>query len=263
MVPHRHDGRAALVTGAGSGIGAAIAHLLIEEGARVTGIDLNEAGLRETAAALGDLAAQFSAVVGDVTQPQDRRRALIDVVAGDEPLDILVNNAAVFLLAGKEATAEQWRRTLEVNLQAPAEFVADALPYLRRAAKPAVVNIASISAHVAQANRWTYNAAKSGILELTRCQALDLAPIRVNSVSPGWIWTEVLERASEGDRPRWEAVWGGFAPLQRCGEPIEVAHAVSFLLSAEATFITGIDLPVDGGYLCAGPEGVLALDLRS
>jgi NAD(P)-dependent dehydrogenase (short-subunit alcohol dehydrogenase family) len=153
-------------------------------------------------------------------------------------------------------------RTLEVNLVSVAEWTAEAAPFLSASQNGAVVNVASISAHVAQAGRWTYNSAKGGLVELTRCQALDLAPVRVNSVSPGWIWTEVLDQAADGDRETWEKVWGGYAPLLRCGEPEEVAFAIEFLLSDRAMFITGTDLAVDGGYLAVGPEGprVLKVD---
>jgi NAD(P)-dependent dehydrogenase (short-subunit alcohol dehydrogenase family) len=198
-------------------------------------------------------------VVGDVCDPQVRQTAL--EAAPGARLDFLVNNAAVFLLAGLTATAEQWRRTVDVNLIAVAQFVADAMPYLSASPRAAVVNIASISAHVAQADRWTYNAAKSGVLELTRCQALDLTPVRVNSVSPGWIWTEVLDAASGGDREKWEAVWGAYCPEGRCGEPGEVAAAIEFLLSPRASFINGVDLPVDGGYLATSSEGPAVLAL--
>src|SRR5690606_23111055 len=109
----------------------------------------------------------------------------------------------VFLLSGVDATDDDWRRTLDVNLLAPAQIVQRAVPALRGAASgAAVVNVASISAHVAQRDRWTYNAAKGGVLSLTRNQAVDLADdgIRVNSVSPGYVWTEVLDRGAGGDR---------------------------------------------------------------
>ena len=255
MVPNRHAGKFALVTGAGSGIGAAISRVLVEEGAQVTGLDVDDAALMRTAANIGNESGTFRPVVGDVANAADRRRAIQSSLSGGVRLDIVVNSAAVFMLAGIDATDDQWRRTLEVNLQAPAQLAAEAVTYLRASQSAAIVNIASISAHVGQADRWTYNAAKGGIIELTRCQALDLAPIRVNSVSPGWIWTEVLDRAARGDRPYWEKLWGSYCPLSRCGEPREVAGAVSFLASDEASFISGADLAVDGGYLAYGPEG--------
>lgn len=120
------------------------------------------------------------------------------------------------------------------------------------------MNISSVSAHVAQPNRWTYNACKGAIITLTKCQALDLAPygIRVNAVSPGWIWTPEVAKAANGDRARWEPIWGRYHMLRRLGEAREVARAILFLCSDDASFITAAELAVDGGYLGMGSEGL-------
>lgn len=256
-ITDRFAGRHVLVTGAGSGIGAATVRQFVEEGAHVTGVDINGKGLKTVRNGLGDRSDAFRVVIADVTDTGCQPELIETAADQDGALDVLVNNAAVFLLAGADATEEQWRRTLDVNLLAPAQLVATAADALGRASAGAVVNVASISGHVSQAGRWTYNASKGGVLELTRCQALDLAPrgIRVNSVSPGYVWTEVLERAANGDRARWDPIWGSACPLGRCAEPYEVATAITFLASAGASFITGTDLLVDGGLVSMSPDG--------
>ena len=264
-IAQRFARRRVLVTGAGGGIGAATARQFLSEGAFVTGVDIDGDLLAGQVTELGELAAGFTPIVADITDSAAQTEIVASACGPDGALDVLVNNAAVFLMAGLDATEEQWRRTLDVNLLAPAQLVAAAADALGRSAHAAVVNIASISGHVAQANRWTYNASKGGLLELTRCQALDLAPrgVRVNSISPGFIWTDVLDRGADHDRPRWEKVWGAFCLQHRCAEPFEVATAVAFLASDAASFVTGTDLAVDGGLLATSAEGTAAFEFSS
>ena len=163
-----------------------------------------------------------------------------------------------FVARGLDVTGPDWDHVLRVNVQGISNVVQAAHPLLAATDGAAVVNTASVSAHVAQPSRWTYNATKGAIVSLTRCMAMDLAPdgIRVNAVSPGWIWTPEVSRAADGDRARWEPVWGRFHLLRRLGEPEEVATAIAFLCSSDASFITGTELAVDGGYMAMGPEGL-------
>ncbi len=173
-------------------------------------------------------------------------------------MDYLVNSAVSFIGKGLDARTVDWERSLGVNVRGGANMVQSCYPHLKAAGGGAIVNIASISGHVAQPNRWTYNATKGAIISMTRCQALDLAPdnIRVNVVSPGWTWTPEVAKAADGDRAAWEPVWGRFSMLRRLGEPREIARAILFLCSEDASFITGAELAVDGGYMALGSEGL-------
>lgn len=251
----------ALVTGAATGIGAATVRRLLGEGYEVTGADIDSDALGRFSATVDPR--RFTAFVGDISNDSSVSR-LVEVAAPHGVLDALVNNAAVFRLAGVGATREDWQRTVEVNLIAPALLVSAAVDSLSRSERAAVVNVASVSGHVAQADRWTYNSAKGGVLELTRCQALDLAPrgIRVNSVSPGYIWTDVLDRSAGGHRERWDPLWGQYSMLGRCGNPEEVAAAISFLCSPDASYVSGSDLLVDGGLVSMSPDGKASFEFN-
>lgn len=249
--------KVAVVTGGASGIGAAVVREFSGLGVHVTLMDVDGEGGREVAAAcLGP--GRATAFEGDVSDRGSAVRCAQTAVDAFGRLDFLVNNAASFVGRGLDVTDADWRRCLGVNVQGYANLVQACHPHMRRSGGGAVVNVASISGYVAQPGRWTYNASKGAILSLTRCQALDLARdgIRVNSVSPGWIWTREVARAAGGDRARWEPVWGRYHMLRRLGEPEEVAHVITFLCSDRASFVTAADIAVDGGYRGMGSEGL-------
>ena len=252
----RFKGRAAIVTGGASGIGRAVVERLCAEGCSVTFSGISEAGI-ETAAVFEENGYKVKFLRGDMAE-EDFCRRLVDS-ATDEWGDIhyLVNNAFSFIAKGETATREEWRRMLDVGPIGYATMAQLSAPVIRAAGGGAIVNMSSISAHVAQPDRWTYNAAKGAVVQLTRCMAMDFAPdIRVNTVSPGWIWTREVDKAAEFNRKKWEPVWGKFHLLRRLGKVEEVAAATAFLLSDEASFITATDLYVDGGYLAMGGEGL-------
>lgn len=252
------EGRVVVVTGAASGIGAACASAFAARGARVAIVDLHAEKLEEQRAAIAAVAGASAALsfAFDVTDDAAVESALAELVGQWGRVDNLVNCAASFVNGGRDATRQEWERSLGVNVVASSMLTGRVSRFMPRGS--AVVNISSISAHVAQPERWTYNATKAAILAMTRGQALDLARdgIRVNAVSPGWIWTPEVEKAAGGDRARWEPVWGRFHMLERLGEPSEVAEAVLFLSSDRASFVTGAELFVDGGYSAMGPEGL-------
>jgi NAD(P)-dependent dehydrogenase (short-subunit alcohol dehydrogenase family) len=252
------SGRVAIVTGSASGIGQATAREFAASGATAAIFDINAEGGQQTAEALRAEGWQAAFHRVDVSDAQACRAAVDSVVAQWGRVDFLVNSAVSFIGKGVDVTTADWERSLGVNVRGGANMVQACLEPMRAARGAAVVNITSVSAHVAQPSRWTYNACKGAIVNLTRCQAMDLAPlgIRVNCVSPGWIWTPEVAKAAQGDRAKWEPVWGRYHLLRRLGEPREVARAVLFLCSDDASFITGTELRVDGGYTAMGSEGL-------
>jgi len=256
-VTGRFQGKVAIVTGGTNGIGHAIALELLREGATVA-VSALPGDAEEGRAAF--IAAGYEPLIvgGDMSEEAFCRQLVAATVAKFGRLDLLVNNAFSFIAKGLDATREDFMYSFSVGPFGFALMIQLAAEEMKKAGGGAVVNVSSVSSWAAQPNRWTYNAAKGAVAQLTRCAALDLAPfnIRVNSISPGWIWTREVDKAAGGDREKFDPIWGQYHMLGRMGHPVEMAGPALFLLSDDASFITGTDLPVDGGYNGMGPEGL-------
>jgi NAD(P)-dependent dehydrogenase (short-subunit alcohol dehydrogenase family) len=239
-------GKVAIVPGGATKIGRAVVDAFVAAGTRVMVADIVEPeGLPEGAAfAACDLRddAQIAALVAATKDRFGR-------------IDFLVNVACSYLDNGAASTRAEWLDSLNVNIVGSVMLMQAAEEDLARN-RGAIVNFGSISSRVAQTGRWLYPVSKAAILQLTRNQAMDLAPkgIRVNAVSPGWTWSNIMDQLTGGNRAKTDAVAAPFHLMGRVANPEEVASAVLFLCSDEASFITGTDIRVDGGYTAMGPE---------
>jgi NAD(P)-dependent dehydrogenase (short-subunit alcohol dehydrogenase family) len=250
---NRVQGKVAIITGGAAGIGQATAILFAEEGARVVIADLDKTAGAETMALIKARDGEAIFVPTNIAREEDAERVCAEAVNAFGQLDILVNNAAVFVLKGLEAAVADWQRSLDVNVIGTALMSRYAAEVMKRQGGGVIVNLGSISSFVAQPSFLVYSAAKAALLQMTRNLAMDLAPfkIRVNSVCPGTIMTQALRNHMECAAMTLEefvAAEGAKNLLGRIGEPQEVASAILFLASDEASFITGAHLMVDGGY---------------
>ena len=237
------NGRIALVTGGARGIGRAIATALTAAGARVIIADIDGSDAEATARELGSGATGYAL---DVSDPA----ACEALAATVGPVAILVNNAGIIrpgLITDPGAT-ENWQRTLAINVGGPFNMCRAFHAQLRET-KGTVINLASIRSFVAAGNAAAYAASKGGVMQLTKALAVEWAPdgIRVNAIAPGFVETPLVPDSEK--TPTREAAIMARTPLKRIGEPNEVGGAAVFLASDAAAFITGVILPVDGGFL--------------
>ena len=242
---NRFEGRVAIVTGAGSGIGEATTRAFVDEGASVVLTD----SVDEKVRAVGDSlpSDRVVALHADVASPADWQRVVDTAIERFDRIDVLVNNAGTFSSGDiTDITPDEWHRVIETDLSSVFYGTRAALPFLR-ATKGSIVNTSSVSGEDADWRMSPYNAAKGGVSNFTKAAALDNGQfgVRVNAVAPGLVWTDLTQDQAE-DEELQEKFEGRIA-LGRAGRAHEVAAAVLFLASDAASFITGAILPVDGG----------------
>jgi 3-oxoacyl-[acyl-carrier protein] reductase len=240
--------KATLITGGGRGIGATTAYLFAEEGARVGIVDIREEGLREVSAAAKKRGFDFKPFVGDISKKDQVERVMGEFIQEFGRIDVLVNNAGISIPKPfLEKTVEDWIKTLEVNLIGVFLCAQAAARYMIEQKSGKIINISSIRGidHCGREGIMDYCASKGAVINLTKTMAKELAPyINVNTVAPGHTNTEMTKSLPE--EVRRNMIEGSY--LKRLAEPEDIAKAILFLASDDASFITGQILLVDGGF---------------
>ncbi|SJM70730.1 glucose 1-dehydrogenase [Gulosibacter sp. 10] len=252
---NRVEGKVAIITGAAKGIGEAAARLLADEGAKVVVTDVDAAAGRAVADAIDASGENALFLEHDVADEGAWASVVEKTVEKFGGLDILVNNAGVASTASVEVeTLEKWRWLQSINLDAVFIGTQAAIGAMKDSGGGSIVNVSSIEGLVGDPNLAAYNASKGGVRIFTKSSALHCAKsgygIRVNSVHPGYIWTPMVEAVAGegGDVDAGREALVALHPIGRLGRPEEIANGILFLASDEASFVTGSELVIDGGY---------------
>lgn len=254
----RLEGKRAIVTGAGSGIGRASAILFAKEGARVFAVDKNEAGVHETVAAIKAAHGEGHAWVADSGSEPDVVAYIERAVATFGGLDVLFANAGISggMVPLFEQTVEHWQEVLRVNLIGTFLAVRHGSPYMINQQKGSIILTASVAGLKANAGGNPYSASKAGVISLAQTAAASLSGtgVRINAICPGLIETGMTKPIFDNARDRGtEERIGQLNPLQRAGQPSEIAAMALFLASDEASYVNGQAFPVDGGLSSSLP----------
>jgi len=245
-----------LVTGGASGIGAATCRRLLDEGCRVAVTDLAREEAQRVVEDARESAGEAAAWALDVSDEAAVARVVAEIVDHFGRLDAVVSNAGISGVdkPPHEIDAEEWSQVMRVNVDGVFFVTKHAVPRLRDAGGGSIVNLSSIYGIVGADDIPPYHASKGAVREMTKVDALFYATdnIRVNSVHPGFVWTPLVEELAErsGDVDSFRKELDGRHPIGRVGRPEEIASAIAFLISDDASFMTGSELVVDGGYTC-------------